>query len=57
VAWLWRLPRLSRLPLRRLQSLPRLWRRLRLRRCLRILLRFLGRLPLVLSWQLACRQD
>lgn len=49
MAWLWRLPRLPRLPLRRLPSLQRLWWRLRLRRCLRILLRFLGRLPLLLS--------
>jgi hypothetical protein len=49
--------RLPRLPLRRLPSLPRLRRRLRLRRWLRILLRVLGRLPPLLSWQPACRHD
>jgi hypothetical protein len=41
--------RLPRLSLRRLPSMPRLWRRLRLRRWLRVLLRVLGRLPPLLS--------
>ena len=49
--------RLPWLPMRRLPSLPRLWRRLRLRRCLRILLRVLGHLPPLLSRPPACRHD
>jgi len=49
--------RLPWLPLRRLPSLPRLWRRLWLRRRLWILLRVLVRLPPLLSWRPACRHD
>jgi hypothetical protein len=49
--------RLSWLPLRRLPSLPRLWRRLRLRRWLWILLRVLGHLPPLLSRRPLCRHD
>jgi hypothetical protein len=49
--------RLPWLPMRRLPSLPRLWWRLRLRRCLRILLRVLGHLPPLLSRRPACRHD
>jgi hypothetical protein len=51
---MWRLPWL---PMRRLPSLPRLRRRLRLRRWLRILLRVLGHLPPLLSRRPACRHD
>jgi hypothetical protein len=40
-----------------LPGLPRLWRRLRLRRCLRILLRVLGHLPPLLSRRPLCRHD
>jgi hypothetical protein len=49
--------RLPGLPVRRLPSLPRLWRRLRLRRCLRILLRVLGHLPPLLNRRPLCRHD
>ncbi|MFY9955952.1 hypothetical protein [Bradyrhizobium sp.] len=49
--------RLPWLSLRRLPSMSRLWRRLRLRSWLRILLRVLGRLPPLLSRRPACRHD